>query len=174
MSQYHGLPRIKSRSQIKVRGGQRMCVLREYLMRRPLSNMTDGRSSRFPLWSHQLQYRAAKRAAWRRQSQRQRRSPAHVGKQFAKLPHRYGNSHATWDNTVLPATRQRWHSRPYPSRSLYSIQRPRRDARLSRPTCGCANAVGLTSILDRGQFFPVFCKSAAIYKHRLKQTLTHH
>jgi len=32
---------------------------------------------------------------------------------------------------VLPATRQRWHSRPYPSRSWYSIKRPRRDARLS-------------------------------------------
>jgi len=27
--------------------------------------------------------------------------------QFARLPHRYGNSHATWDHTVLPATRQR-------------------------------------------------------------------
>jgi len=26
---------------------------------------------------------------------------------FARLPHRYGNSHATWDHTVLPATRQR-------------------------------------------------------------------
>ena len=24
-------------------------------------------------------------------------------------PHRYGNSHAVWDHTVLPATRQRWH-----------------------------------------------------------------
>ena len=32
---------------------------------------------------------------------------------------------------MLPATRQRWHSRPYPSRSWYSIRRPRRDARLS-------------------------------------------
>jgi len=31
--------------------------------------------------------------------------------------HRYGNSHAT----VLPATRQRWHSRLYPSQSWYSI-----------------------------------------------------
>jgi len=53
--------------------------------------------------------------------------------QFARLPHRYGNSRATWDHTVLPATRQRWHSRPYPSRSWYSIKRPRRDARLSWP-----------------------------------------
>ena len=34
---------------------------------------------------------------------------------------------------MLPATRQRWHSRPYPSRSWYSIKRPRRDARLSWP-----------------------------------------
>ena len=32
---------------------------------------------------------------------------------------------------MLPATRQRWHSCPYPSRSWYSIKRPRRDARLS-------------------------------------------
>jgi len=36
-------------------------------------------------------------------------------------------------HTVLPATRQRWHSRPYPGRSWYSIKRPRRDARLSWP-----------------------------------------
>jgi len=35
---------------------------------------------------------------------------------------------------VLPATRQRWRSRPYPSRSRYSIKRPRRDARLSWPS----------------------------------------
>ena len=32
---------------------------------------------------------------------------------------------------MLPATWQRWHSRPYPSRSRYSIKRPQRDARLS-------------------------------------------
>jgi len=50
------------------------------------------------------------------------------------VPHRYGNSHAIWDHTVLPATRQRWHSRPYPSRSWYSIKRPLNDARLSRPS----------------------------------------
>ena len=31
-----------------------------------------------------------------------------------KLPHRYGNSHAIWDHTVLPATRQRWYSRLAP------------------------------------------------------------
>jgi len=48
--------------------------------------------------------------------------------------HRYGNSHAIWDHTVLPATRQRWHSRLYPSRSWYSIKRPWRDARLSWPS----------------------------------------
>jgi len=35
--------------------------------------------------------------------------------------------------TVLPATRQRWHSCPYPSRCWYSIKRPRTDARLSWP-----------------------------------------
>ena len=34
----------------------------------------------------------------------------------------------------MPATRQRWHSRPYISRSWYSIKRPRRDARLSCPS----------------------------------------
>jgi len=48
--------------------------------------------------------------------------------------HRYGNSHTIWDHTVLPATRQRWHSHSYPSRSWYSIKRPRRDARLSWPS----------------------------------------
>ena len=49
-------------------------------------------------------------------------------------PHHYGNSRAIWDHTVLPATRQRWHSRHYPSRSWYSIKWPRRDARLSWPS----------------------------------------
>ena len=38
-----------------------------------------------------------------------------------------------WDHTVLPVTRQSWHSRLYPSRSWHSIKRPRRDARLSWP-----------------------------------------
>jgi len=46
------------------------------------------------------------------------------------LPHRYGNSHAICDHTVLPATRQRWHSHLYPSQSWYSIWRSRRAARL--------------------------------------------
>ena len=55
-------------------------------------------------------------------------------RKVANLPHRYGNSHAIWDHTVLPATRQRWHSRPYPSQSGYSIKRPWRDARLSWPS----------------------------------------
>ena len=32
-------------------------------------------------------------------------------------PHRYRKSHAMWDHSVLPATRQRWLSRLYPSRS---------------------------------------------------------
>ena len=37
------------------------------------------------------------------------------------------------DHTVLPATRQRWHSRPYHNRIWYPIYRPRGDARLSWP-----------------------------------------
>jgi len=36
-------------------------------------------------------------------------------------PHRYGKSLTIWNHTVLPATRQRWLSRLYPSRSWYSI-----------------------------------------------------
>ena len=51
-----------------------------------------------------------------------------------KKPHRYGNSRAIWDHTVLPATRQRWYSRLHPSRSWYSIKRSGRDARLSWPS----------------------------------------
>ena len=51
-----------------------------------------------------------------------------------KKPHRYGNSRAIWDHTVLPATGQRWYSRLHPSRSWYSVKRPRRDARLSWPS----------------------------------------
>ena len=42
-------------------------------------------------------------------------------------------SHMSCDHTVLPATRQSWHSRLYLNRSWYSIKRPRRDARLSLP-----------------------------------------
>ena len=38
-----------------------------------------------------------------------------------KTTRRYGNSHAICDYTVLPATRQSWHFRPYLSRSWYSI-----------------------------------------------------
>jgi len=37
--------------------------------------------------------------------------------QFAKSSHCYGNSLAMWDHTVSPATRQRWHSRLYPSKA---------------------------------------------------------
>jgi len=59
-----------------------------------------------------------------------------IAKFAGHLPHRYGNSRAIWDHTVLPATRQRWHSRLYPSRSWYSIKRPRRDAKLSWPIVG--------------------------------------
>ena len=52
----------------------------------------------------------------------------------SNLPHCYGNSHAIQDHTVLPATQQRWHSRPYHCRSWYSIKRPQRNARLSWPS----------------------------------------
>jgi len=52
------------------------------------------------------------------------------------LPHRYGTeTHMPYKITrcYLPPDRasQRCHSRLYPSRSWYSIKRPRRDARLS-------------------------------------------
>ena len=33
--------------------------------------------------------------------------PTPLYEQFARLPHRCGNSRATWHHTVLPATRQR-------------------------------------------------------------------
>jgi len=39
-----------------------------------------------------------------------------------KSPHRYWNSHATWDHTVLPATRQRWHSSLYPGWNWYGTK----------------------------------------------------
>ena len=45
--------------------------------------------------------------------------------------HCYGNSCVIWNHTVLPATWQRQRSRHNPSRSWYSIYRPRRDWRLS-------------------------------------------
>jgi len=35
--------------------------------------------------------------------------------------HCYEKSHNVWDHTMLPATRQRWFSRLYPSGSWYSI-----------------------------------------------------
>ena len=59
-----------------------------------------------------------------------------IAKIAGHLPHRYGKSRAIWDHTVLPATRHWWHPRLYPSRSWYSIERPRRDARLSWPSKG--------------------------------------
>jgi len=54
---------------------------------------------------------------------------------------------------MLPATRQRWHSRPYPSRSWYSIKRPRRDARLSWSRC--ARDLPLPSPGSLGWPFPM-------------------
>ena len=54
-------------------------------------------------------------------------------------PRSYGNSRVILDHTVLPATRQSWHSRPYTSLSWYSIKRPRRDGRLSWPR-NCSKA----------------------------------
>jgi len=36
-----------------------------------------------------------------------------IAKFAGHLPHRYVNSRAIWNHTVLPATRQRWHSRLY-------------------------------------------------------------
>jgi len=44
-----------------------------------LKILIDGRSTRFPLWRHQLRASAARCAAWRGRGQRQRRSPARVG-----------------------------------------------------------------------------------------------
>jgi len=49
--------------------------------------------------------------------------------------HRYGNSRAMWDHTVLPATRQRWHSSLYPSQLRLVLDlATHRDARLSWPS----------------------------------------
>jgi len=52
-----------------------------------------------------------------------------------------------YGNTVLPASRQRWHSRPYPGWSWYSIKRPQRDARLKSSTVVCYNIIKLTYLL---------------------------
>jgi len=41
--------------------------------------------------------------------------------QFAKSPHRYGNSRAIWNHTVLPATRQTWHSRLYSAKLVLDL-----------------------------------------------------
>jgi len=42
-------------------------------------------------------------------------------RQFAKSPHRYGNSRAIWNHIVLPATRQTWHSRLYPAKFVLDL-----------------------------------------------------
>jgi len=34
---------------------------------------------------------------------------------YMSVPRHYGNSNDIWDHTVLSATRQRWHSRLYPT-----------------------------------------------------------
>jgi len=44
-----------------------------------------------------------------------------IAVRWPKSPHRYWNSRAVWHHTVLPASRQRWHSSLYLSRSWYSI-----------------------------------------------------
>jgi len=44
--------------------------------------------------------------------------------------HNATGTHMPHGITRLPATRQRWHSRLYPSQSWYSIKRPWRDVRL--------------------------------------------
>ena len=53
-----------------------------------------------------------------------------------QAPHCYGSLHVIWDHTELPATRQRQHSRPYPTPAVivrYSIYPLIKDERLSRP-----------------------------------------
>ena len=47
-----------------------------------------------------------------------------IAKFAGHLPNRYGNSRAIWDHTVLPATRQRWHSRLYPSEAGTRLSDP--------------------------------------------------
>ena len=62
----------------------------------------------------------------------------------SNLPHHYGNSHAIWDHTVLPATRQMWRFRLYPNQSWYSIKRSWRDATPRWPSLlvlWCARAI---------------------------------
>ena len=48
-----------------------------------------------------------------------------IAKFAGHLPRRYGNSRAIWDHTVLPATRQRWHSHLYPSTAGTRFSNPR-------------------------------------------------
>ena len=48
--------------------------------------------------------------------------------------HTATGTHMPYRITVLPATRQRWHSRPYPSRRWYLIKQLWRDAKLSWPS----------------------------------------
>ena len=93
------------------------------------------------------------------------------------LPHRYGNSHATWDHTVLPAPRQRWHSRLYPSRSRYSIKRLRRDARLSWPRLlydglGLGHRCKKRLFWSRFYVFNVFYLKKTLAKFRAASRLT--
>jgi len=47
-----------------------------------------------------------------------RNSNTDIAVRWPKSPHRYWNSRAIWDHTVLPATRQRWHSSLYPQPKL--------------------------------------------------------
>jgi len=56
-----------------------------------------------------------------------------IAVRWPKSPHRYWNSCAIWDHTVLPATRQRWHSSLYPQPKLVLDLATPGDARLSWP-----------------------------------------
>ena len=56
--------------------------------------------------------------------------------------HCYGNSCVIWDNTVLPATRERRRYCHNPSRSRYSIHHPIECSRLSQPYARRGRAKG--------------------------------
>ena len=80
---------------------------------------------------------------------------------------------------MLPATRQRWYSRPYPSRSWYSIKRPRRDARLSWPSIASrakSEGAGDQAACVRGCLLPLTAKRKPPYQlpHSFNNTRARH